>query len=97
MKYDVDYFLNKFKAIPHSRWITGEFSDDKCRHCALGHCGYTTKERTEEGAALLRLVEPATHSSIVTINDYKYKHYKTPKGRIMAALRDVKKLQQGSK
>ena len=36
-KFTVDYFINKFEAIPEDRWCVNEFkSGDKC--CAQGFC-----------------------------------------------------------
>lgn len=40
MNYDVDYYIEKFKAIPVENWITGDFydGDNPVRRCAMGHC-----------------------------------------------------------
>ncbi len=37
-KYTVDYFIEKFEAIPEENWTRGSISDGNCK-CALGHCG----------------------------------------------------------
>lgn len=93
MNYDVDYFINKFEAIPEDKWCTGNYIDKAGNHCALGHCG----ERavlgglTEEAKALSGLFtqiddEPAG------VNDGHSDAYNqpTPKQRILSALRDIK-------
>jgi len=36
--YTVDYFINKFEAIPEKDWIVGIFMDHHGRCCAQGHC-----------------------------------------------------------
>lgn len=39
-KFDVDYFINKFEAIPGTNWTTGELWNSQTGACcALGHCG----------------------------------------------------------
>jgi len=40
-KFDADYFINKFSAIPDWRWLSGNigFRDEpSAPHCAVGHC-----------------------------------------------------------
>lgn len=48
MIYDVDYFINKFEAIPDDKWCTGQLTsgrvdpitqEESILHCAFGHCG----------------------------------------------------------
>jgi len=40
MKYDIQYFIDKFEAIPENKWIKGTVYDTNSgRCCALGHCG----------------------------------------------------------
>lgn len=53
MKYDVDYFLRKFKKIPEEKWCTFSFVNGKSR-CVNGHCGITNMlaNLTEESIAL---------------------------------------------
>lgn len=38
MIYDVDYFINKFEAIPENMWLIGAQGYNRIEHCALGHC-----------------------------------------------------------
>lgn len=45
---DVNYFINKFEAIPENAWITGDLLDPETGACcALGHCG--VRESKDEG------------------------------------------------
>lgn len=39
MKYDVDYFIQKFSAIPEELWCTQTY-ESQGQFCAYGHCGY---------------------------------------------------------
>jgi hypothetical protein len=43
-KYDVDYFIAKFKAIPRKLWFTTHFANemDHSQRCAFGHCGMSS-------------------------------------------------------
>lgn len=89
----VEYFINKFEAIPEEKWATGEYSK-KGKCCALGHCGVKTEKRTgfpiltDEGEVLNELLD----YKVPEINDGQDERYKqtTPKERILAALKDVK-------
>lgn len=38
-KYTAKWFINKFKKIPSSRWLTGSYGDGKGNHCVLGFTG----------------------------------------------------------
>lgn len=93
--YDVDYFIKKFEAIPENLWFTGNFCDKTGKKkCALGHC-----EECNEDVALHRLFpNPCGDGSsiIAIINDGKDFRYvqKTPKKRVLAALYDIKNMQQ---
>lgn len=108
MIYDVNYFIKKFEAIPEDLWITGlYYSRDRSGFCALGHCGVTEIDRTEEADALeslfisnLRDIQKV-HIKVrlvASINDGLIDKYKqpTPKKRILAALYDIKKIQEKS-
>ena len=100
--YDVDYFIEKFEAIPEELWLfDGEFVDanNKACRCALGHCGarsgYTgDTETTPESDALAKILSSDKNSyyDVASINDFPSIKYpqRTPKQRILAALRDVK-------
>lgn len=100
MKHTVDYFIKKFKAIPNNKWITNQFvSEDGC--CAFGHCGIrndSSPSNNPEAQNLIRLFK-RLRIDVANINDgyenkYQQKH---PRTRILAALRDIKKLQTKSK
>lgn len=89
MKYDVDYFIKKFKAIPKEEWCIETFSDQKGRYCALGHCGVNAGYITPEASALERIL----YFNVAEINDgidtsFKGKH---PRTRIVNALKQIKK------
>lgn len=105
--YTVDYFIEKFSKIPEGMWITGDFGRGGV-HCAGGHCGCTySKESTDEAMALAHLIgklplvrhnggySDIIYDNIVCIN-YGHTQYQqnTPKQRILAALYDIKKLQE---
>lgn len=111
MKYDVDYFIEKFEAIPEKFWMEGAFKQGK-RKCANGHCGVDLYHLDcLEGNKLADLLEPLKRTYLnkdlnlytnkiylvtATINDGDTKEYQqaTPKQRILAALYDIKKMQQ---
>jgi hypothetical protein len=93
MIYSIDYFIEKFKAIPRSKWTTRHFEDGD-KYCALGHCGFTVSgKQTDEGNALIALFKSRYRSEgvLTNINDGASVEYKqkTPKGRILAALKDL--------
>jgi hypothetical protein len=101
MKYDANYFINKFEAIPEDKWITGNYGTED-RHCALGHCGVSRVfnnnnvkidfHATSEGSALWCLFNRTHVSSVIGINDGRHPDYQqpTPKQRILAALYDIR-------
>lgn len=103
--YDVDYFIKKFEAIPEDKWCTGSLGGNG-KHCALGHCGMTrTIDATYEATMLAELFVKylRVHKfeydwvfhTVYPINDSKLKYnLPTPKQRILAALHDIKKLQE---
>lgn len=104
--YTVDYFIQKFQAIPEIFWGI-EYLNNDGKSCVLGFCNTTVQDGksranslyyiyTDEGASLVKLfkrIKLAPHS----INDHTNTTYKqpTPKQRILAALYDIKKLQDG--
>lgn len=89
MKYDIDYFINKFENIPDDKWTTGKFVDGQGAKCALGHCGRNNDEAyTKESYFLSMLLAPLPVSYI---NDAQTVYDQpTPKTRILAALRGKK-------
>jgi len=93
MNYDVNYFIKKFEAIPEDKWGVGDYErNGKC--CAYGHCGMH-KSNSQEGDALEMLFRK-TDINVIGVNDGEDGRYKEnhPKQRILAALYDIKKLQQ---
>lgn len=90
MKYTVDYFIEKFEAIPEEKWFQNDYEDGSGRFCALGHCGQKYLKPTDESIALSRLVD-----YVSMINDGYVDCYQqaNPKQRILAALYNIKKLQ----
>lgn len=90
--YNVDYFIDKFEAIPKDNWCTDLFNFAGAS-CALGHCG--AKENaldTEESTALWILFD--TDSPVTDINDGKDPYSKLgnhPKDRVINALKKMRK------
>jgi hypothetical protein len=64
MEYNVDYFINFFKAIPEDKWCINFFEDEYGRRCANGHLGagrsilYSILKATEGTAAIAALFRP---------------------------------------
>jgi hypothetical protein len=64
MTYDVDYFINKFQAIPEDKWIRLRlYHEDTGACCANGHCGvraegHITEEYPEEAKELQKVLAP---------------------------------------
>lgn len=87
--YSADYFLNFFKSIPESKWMTDDWhNEDKTKFCAMGHLGSIKGKVSDESRDLAQILgcNPAG------INDGKNRHYQQdhPKHRIIAALNDAK-------
>lgn len=94
-KFTVDYFIEKFGAIPDDRWITGNLHyDGKC--CVYGHCGMRNGicGNTPESRALYELMLTVDGVYPIQVNDGKNPRYTqpTPRARILAALADIKAL-----
>mgnify|MGYP003502350564 CR=1 len=104
--YDVNHFIAKFSVIPEDMWCVRTRSNGTQR-CALGWC-YPTHELAKESeqiyntdsvedkslVALIHLLNP--DFGVGGVNNGIYKEYQqpTPKQRILAALYDVKALQE---
>jgi hypothetical protein len=90
----VDYFIKKFNRINDNLWTTTKYKN-KEKLCALGHCGeIKSRKPTNESLVLDHLFNK--HGLRVSlINDGKCSKYDqdTPKKRILAALRDIKKIE----
>lgn len=83
--YTVDYFIDKFSAIPEDKWAIYTQHDGKGRHCALGWCRYKHQlnngeyrrdyDWSEEQEALMRLFIKAGLNTICggeTLGDVAY-------------------------
>jgi hypothetical protein len=103
-KYTVDFFLKKFSKIPVRRWTTAVFEKEG-RRCALGHCGVKAMlQLNPQGKALAEIFGWLPNAGLETkadrvaeIND-KQPNYagvkgKTPRTRILNALRMAKKIE----
>jgi hypothetical protein len=89
-KYTVDYFIEKFKAIPARKWCVFWFKNSAGQKCVLGHCGVRVREHlTPEAKALIAMFP--TWPSNINNNPCKKYPQTTPRARILAALRDIKK------
>ncbi len=103
--YDVNHYIEKFKAIPDDKWYDGgDYFNPKnndCR-CALGWL-LERDEKTggwTDGGYLsefhqLNVIFANNGMNVHFINDGKNKRYNQdhPKRRILAALNDIKKVQ----
>ncbi len=93
IKYNINYFIRKFSAIPENKWTTFEYGENDI-HCVFGHCGMRKKDISIEGnaeaEAFVELFDAKVR--IVQINDGYNCHYQqlTSKARILAALYDLK-------
>ena len=92
MKYNVDYFISKFERLPANKFCVSEYKKRGGHRCALGWLGDTggsyVSEEIESFMELFNII--CTYPSFV--NDNKHGSYKqrTIKGRILAALYDIK-------
>lgn len=101
--YNVDYFIDKFSKIPEELIIPFSQYEGGGRGCALGQCNGT---RNTEGSALIKLFNDNNFLSVhgpgefgwavadLNNGDNPYYQQPTPKQRILAALYDIKKLQE---
>ena len=96
MKYDVDYFINKFKAIPLNKWCCDDYINEDGKCCALGHLGLRDFSGTSDETTALEFL---LDFKVPEINDgfvYKYKQ-SNPRSRILAALNDIKQAKKDKK
>lgn len=84
-KFDVDYFISKFEAIPEEFLIAGTYTQHKQKflfnvkgtrnfvdlelHCSMGWCNETRMNRTDESIALDNLFLSYLRVSPININD----------------------------
>lgn len=108
MKYTVQFFIDKFEKIPGNKWTTNTYTQGD-KHCAGGHCGMRFADdinHMAEAKALVEVLRPSKaehpyystdfHNIVAALNDGVHSRYKqpTPKQRILAALYDIKAMQQ---
>lgn len=70
--YNVDHFINKFRAIPEEMWCTSDFITGSGSKCANGHCGIRSIiDFNNESMALQKVFSPLMVTGMgVLINDY---------------------------
>lgn len=96
--YNVDYFIDKFEKIPENKWCAHDYSNGEgTKFCAAGHCGATYWNYHPEANTLADIFI-SHETKVAHVNDGGDLRYQqpTPKGRILAALRDIKKIQESS-
>lgn len=94
MDFSLEYFINKFEAIPEKNWIVGWYwgytneSGYEKAYCVLGHCRYKIGKPSEEGNKLIKLFKD-NNLCVMDVNDGRDEqfHQKTPKERILTALK----------
>lgn len=101
--FTVNYFIDKFNAIPEDQWCINHQLDTKGRRCALGHAN---EGSWAEGTALQNLFlkhkiyypksytcSGAIYHGVAAVNNGIHPAYKqsTPKQRILRALYNIKK------
>lgn len=94
MNYTVQYFIDKFSAIPEEDWIIGEYQNEiGC--CALGHCGERETKATVDGRELRILFRNFLGEDVSFINDGASSSFPqdTPKARVLSALKRIKELE----
>lgn len=108
--YTVDYFISKFQAIPESLWASGSFSNrGRCcaaGHCGInvesdydGNAeakAFVNIFRTIKISNMGRVYKNELFDTVVVVNDGFAEQYPqpTPKQRILAALYDIKRMQE---
>lgn len=94
MKYDLDYYIERFSAIPDDQWITGEFKDNQGRCCALGHLGERNMGDSPQDVLTLQYIALDNGNHYISnINDGEpeYLHLgNTPKERVINFLKQLK-------
>lgn len=94
-RYTVQHFIDKFTAIPSAKWRTALMGDAGGPRCALGHCLTRSGKMGAESNALSALFHATLLQSIIIVNDGQDEKYPqpTPKKRVLAALRNIQRLQ----
>jgi hypothetical protein len=97
--YTLNYFIEYFSSIPDHQWCVGEeHKEGTVQHCALGHAqrnARTTLERTNKRAnQRMEALNSFLNDETADINDNSSRYSdlgKTPRGRILKALRNRQK------
>ena len=105
-RYDCDFFIAFFSAIPDEQWCVYRCDDGAGRHCALGHCGVPecnpsdllgrifANEKSEVMAqwGMARALWEILRCDVGGISNGFDPRYQqpTPRARILAALADCK-------
>lgn len=92
-KFNKQYFIAKFEAIPENDWCTGNIENVDGQRCAIGHCVQSDGDSlNEEEIDALKWLFISNGHKIDLVNDRIDQDYKqaTPKQRVLAALRDIK-------
>jgi hypothetical protein len=99
--YTLNYFINFFKSIPDHRWTESTLQEEgTVRMCALGHClAHQNSDasklklynlRGDESNGKVEALQHFLSGYAAEINDGRYhfdEYGKTPRGRILKALR----------
>ncbi len=101
--YTVPYFINFFESIPDHRWTEGELQrSGTVQKCALGHAAsdsrapansFVTNNDVSSSQRAQALIE-VLGGDVAAINDADGSYAdlgRTPRGRILRALRNVKR------
>jgi hypothetical protein len=94
--YTLNYFINYFKSIPDHQWCEGhDQNGDTVQHCAQGHVlrnPRTTLANTKrQNKKKLAALNSFLGTSVESINDGAIELGKTPRGRVLTALRNRKR------
>jgi hypothetical protein len=88
--YNVEYFYNKFEAIPEEKWTTGSKGWHGPEFCVLGHCSEGPGiGHTDESRAFRELIERVGDRMGYLVNDGTNQFEQlglTPKERVLNAL-----------
>jgi len=95
MEKDLNYFIEKFEAIPVEKWGTKKFKHAG-RCCGFGHLGCVNAAAdTADGVILMRLLGgPLPAMDFFNVNDGKGEYGKlgnTPKERVISYLKSLNK------
>lgn len=92
MNYDVDYFINKFEAIPDEKWTTNKYERNG-QYCAYGHCGMRGGFAVDPEPFALKMLFKSNDFAVIEVNDglgHMTKFGNSPKNRIMNVLKEIK-------